>query len=632
MHHGAPSGAPSPVYMENTALLPTQSNCNETNSHEGVGVACGAHKGRGSNSKGPRVGLFWLLGVNALVCGVEIVSSAAFTYIPPLLLKAGYTETLMTIILGVAPVLDLLSVPVLAEWSDRCTSVIGRRRPFIMALSAVLLISLIVIPYGPVITSLINGGTNTNVTNMLVLAFGVILLDYSYQALFNPCESLLSDLMAGASEADQTRGFTVYSASISLGCILGYLIVSLDWSSVGFMLGTQEQTAFSVIFLLFLPCLFITLFVSKEKPFRRMPSRVLANLQSDSEKLLKLKTPLTQIKTTTTLNLDLNADEIPVLPDHPSDGGYESESGSSEPEEPINVTLTNSEMLRWRYQRLTYQISRLPRITLQRIINNFFRVLAKVLFFFVLLPYQLVNLPVKTWQRVSNSPTVLRRLFLAELFGWMGFMCHNMFFTDFVGQYVYKGMPDAPEHSELALLYDEGVRMGSWGLFLHSLTACLYAFLIQQHIVRLVGHRAVFVGGLAIFAVTMAATIVSPTMAFLNTVTALSGIGFAALTSTPNMLVTLYNTDRQLFMWDCKKEKRYLGEESGLGADVAVLDMAYFLAQILLSICMGPLVDLTGSSMPYMVVATLAGGVSVYYASRVVFTEGHLKQLRAGNF
>lgn len=53
-------------------------------------------------------------------------------------------------------------------------------------------------------------------------------------------------------------------------------------------------------------------------------------------------------------------------------------------------------------------------------------------------------------------------------------MCHNMFFTDFVGQYMYGGLPDAPEHTTGALLYDEGVRMGSWGLFLHSLTGeCL---------------------------------------------------------------------------------------------------------------------------------------------------------------
>lgn len=581
-------------------------------------------------------GLPRLLAINALVCGVEIVSSAAFTYIPPLLLKAGYTETIMTIILGIAPFLDMMTVPLLAEWSDRCTSMLGRRRPFIMFLSTVLLLSLILIPYGSTITTIVLGNNSPRV-NMVILAVGVILLDYSYQALFNPCESLLSDLMATAPEWEQTRGFTVYSAGISLGCILGYLIVSIDWSSAGFPAGSQEQTSFSVIFIMFLPCLFLTLFCAKEKPYRRTTNFslqstegniVLGNDMTVEKNVLLRKCDSAVIIQDGLTVLDMSSDSTTFMKDHPSDGGYE--SGSSETEDTAPLILPSSEMLKWRYHRLVHQINRLPKITLQKLFNRLFRLIWKLVKLLVYLPYQIIRLPLETWRRVTGAPTVLRRLFLSELFGWMGFMCHNMFFTDFVGQYMYGGLPDAPEHTALAVLYDEGVRMGSWGLFLHSLTACLYAFCIQQHIVRLVGHRTVFIGGLFIFTVTMAATIVSPTVTFLNVVTALSGVGFAALTSTPNMLVTLYNSDRQLYLWDASHSEG--GEERGLGTDVAVLDTAYFLSQIVLSICMGPLVDLTGSALPYMIVATLTGIVSVYCSSRVVFTDCHLNQLRAGAF
>lgn len=585
--------------------------------------------------KQPR-GLPRLMAINALVCGVEIISSAAFTYIPPLLLKAGYTETVMTIILGVAPFLDMMTVPILAEWSDRCTSAIGRRRPFIMFLASVLLLSLILIPYSSVISSLFSIATPLRL-HMIILAIGVILLDYSYQALFNPCESLLSDLMATAPEWEQTQGFTVYSASISLGCILGYLIVSVDWSSVGLLIGSQEQTAFTVIFILFLPCLFLTLVFANEKPFKRTKTtlsnpvegeiRVGRDIGSEAPFLLgKSKGSVSDEEITV---LDLSSDSTTIVRDHPSDGGYE--SGSSETDETTPLTLSSSEMLKWRYHRFLHQINRLPKITLQRCINNVLRILLKIMKILIYLPYQVFKLPVGTWHKVTKAPAVLRRLFLAELFGWMGFMCHNMFFTDFVGQYMYGGQPDAQEHTKLAVLYDEGVRMGSWGLFLHSLTACMYAFFIQQHIVRLLGHRTVFIGGLLMFALTMAATIVSPTMPFLNVVTALSGIGFAALTSTPNMLVTLYNSDRQLYMWD-NNNSADIQEEKGLGTDVAVLDIAYFLAQIILSIFMGPLVDLTGSALPYMVVSALTGVVAVYCSTRVVFTDQQLMQLRAGTF
>lgn len=597
----------------------------------------GQGRGRGSGvarSARPR-GLPKLMAINALVCGVEIVSSAAFTYIPPLLLKAGYTETVMTIILGVAPFLDMMTVPLLAEWSDRCMSVLGRRRPFIMSLATVLLFSLILIPYGQIITSIVSGEHSGKI-NMIILALGVILLDYSYQALFNPCEALLSDLMATAPEWEQTQGFTVYSASISLGCILGYLIVSIDWLSVGLLIGSQEQTAFTVIFIMFLPCMFLTLVFAKEKPLKR--ALVLSvhpkegellrkDLASEKELLLAKKLDPVVVEEGVTM-LDLTHDGTAIVKDHPSDGGYE--SGSSETDETAPLTLSSSEMLKWRYHRLVHQIQRLPKITIQRLINGCLRFLWKMMKILVFLPYQIIKLPMGTWHKVSSAPTVLRRLFLAELFGWMGFMCHNMFFTDFVGQYMYGGLPDAQEHTELAVLYDEGVRMGSWGLFLHSLTACLYAFFIQQHIVRLLGHRAVFIGGLFIFAITMTATIAAPTVPFLNVVTALSGVGFAALTSTPNMLVTLYNSDRQLYMWDGNSSE--FGEEQGLGTDVAVLDTAYFLAQIILSVFMGPLVDLTGSALPYMVVSALTGLVAVYCGTRVVFNDHHLKQLRAGGF
>ena len=39
-----------------------------------------------------------------------------------------------------------------------------------------------------------------------------------------------------------------------------------------------------------------------------------------------------------------------------------------------------------------------------------------------------------------------------------------------MAQAVYGGQPDAPPGSVYDILFDEGVRMGSWGLLLHSIT------------------------------------------------------------------------------------------------------------------------------------------------------------------
>ena len=59
----------------------------------------------GSSLANTKVSDLKLILVNAVVAGLEIASSVAFTFIPPLLLKSGYSETQMTIIFGVGKTL-----------------------------------------------------------------------------------------------------------------------------------------------------------------------------------------------------------------------------------------------------------------------------------------------------------------------------------------------------------------------------------------------------------------------------------------------------------------------------------------------------------------------------------------------
>ena len=59
-------------------------------------------------------------------------------------------------------------------------------------------------------------------------------------------------------------------------------------------------------------------------------------------------------------------------------------------------------------------------------------------------------------------------------------MAHGMFYTDFVATAVYGGQPDAPPGSVYDLLFDEGVRMGSWGLLLHSITGIIHFYHVPK--------------------------------------------------------------------------------------------------------------------------------------------------------
>ena len=90
----------------------------------------------------------------------------------------------------------------------------GRRRPFIFIFSIILVLSLLLLYVGQSLGAAADQDAATKQLRMLLLAVGVILLDYASQAAINPCEALVSDLMAG--QPGEAGGFTVRTLYIIL--------------------------------------------------------------------------------------------------------------------------------------------------------------------------------------------------------------------------------------------------------------------------------------------------------------------------------------------------------------------------------------------------------------------------------
>ncbi len=99
--------------------------------------------------------LFNLITITSLVCGLEFCTASAFTYIPPILLKAGISESLMTWLMGCGPLLGFLLCPVVGHASDRCRSRYGKRRPFIAGFCLTIIFCLILIPQSQAIGKII---------------------------------------------------------------------------------------------------------------------------------------------------------------------------------------------------------------------------------------------------------------------------------------------------------------------------------------------------------------------------------------------------------------------------------------------------------------------------------------------
>ena len=66
----------------------------------------------------------------------------------------------------------------------------------------------------------------------------------------------------------------------------------------------------------------------------------------------------------------------------------------------------------------------------------------------------------------------------------------------------------------------------------------------------------------------------------------------------------------------------------GIATDMATLDSAYFLSQVVLSCLMGYIVHMTGSVLSYMVTAGVMGVLSCYFIQNVICNKQEMANLR----
>lgn len=85
---------------------------------------------------------------------------------------------------------------------------------------------------------------------------------------------------------------------------------------------------------------------------------------------------------------------------------------------------------------------------------------------------------------IIYMPNSMRLLCLTNLFCWMAHVSYSLYFTDFVGEAVYGGDPQAPLGTNERELYEEGVRFGCWGMSMYSLSCSCYSLIIEKLIRR----------------------------------------------------------------------------------------------------------------------------------------------------
>ncbi|XP_044247417.1 proton-associated sugar transporter A isoform X3 [Ursus arctos] len=215
---------------------------------------------------------------------------------------------------------------------------------------------------------------------------------------------------------------------------------------------------------------------------------------------------------------------------------------------------------------------------------------------------------------ICNMPKALRNLCVNHFLGWLSFEGMLLFYTDFMGEVVFQGDPKAPHASEEYQKYNSGVTMGCWGMCIYAFSAAFYSAILEKLEEYLSTRTLYFIAYLAFGLGTGLATL-SRNLYVVLSLCITYGILFSTLCTLPYSLLCDYYQNKKFAGSSADGTRR------GMGVDISLLSCQYFLAQILVSLVLGPLTSAVGSANGVMYFSSLVSFLGCLYSSLCVVYE-----------
>ncbi|XP_077583387.1 proton-associated sugar transporter A [Stigmatopora nigra] len=212
---------------------------------------------------------------------------------------------------------------------------------------------------------------------------------------------------------------------------------------------------------------------------------------------------------------------------------------------------------------------------------------------------------------IYRMPPSLRSLCTNHFLGWLSFEGMLLFYTDFMGEVVFEGDPKAPHDSEAYQRYNAGVSMGCWGMCIYAFSAAFYSAILEKLEERFSLRTLYFFAYLA-FGLGTGLSTLSTNLYVVLSLCVTYGVLFSSLCTLPYSLLCEYYQSPQF----CGSFEE--GTRRGMGVDISLLSCQYFLAQILVSVAMGPLTSLVGGAQGVMYFSSLMSFVGCAYSSLCV--------------
>jgi len=621
--------------------------------------------------------------ISAAVMGIEFSYAAETAFVSPTLLKIGVSQRHMTLIWCLSPLVGFFLTPILGSLSDRCRSMLGRRRPFIILLSIGVICGLILVPNGKYFGELLgdtypprsqdvntipggrslylnyeedydlpmyddfNSTTATTVTpvrssleenawkshpwGIVLTILGTVLLDFDADACQSPSRAYLLDVTL---PEDHAIGLSTFTIMAGLGGSLGYAMGALDWGWLGVLLGGHVRAVFSLVLVIFIFCVATTL-----TSFNEIPLDVLTTPAIRKNSVLGKKSGSYDKLPGEDLEKGDSAPEPEKKEVTPNvagkeGNGYGSMAAGANADNQSEQADTNP------FRKTTFEPHLKEKEYLQVSETSFSQASP--------MPVDLdpdVTASVATFKQylwsIIYMPSSLRWLCLTNLFCWSSLVCYSLYFTDFVGQAVFGGDPQAPENSELRILYDKGVRFGCWGMCLYSLSCSCYSFLLDK-LVKKFRAKPVYIGGQLIYTIGMIGMAFTRTKWGVLLFSWSAGVMYSTLFTMPYLLVAHYHETDTIECEDSwflrqirellasikgeppqkpNKKPDQTDQVRGIGTDIAIVSCMVFLAQFILSLVMGSIVAKTGSTVSVIVSAAVLSFCGAISANFVTYQD-----------
>ncbi|KAI8643503.1 major facilitator superfamily domain-containing protein [Parasitella parasitica] len=254
---------PSNIHDENQAddaqapMLPSYAANTLANSDNSESYICGTN----NTTK--------IILLTLCLAGLQFTWTVEMAYGTPYLLSLGLSKSYMSLVWIAGPLSGLIMQPIVGVISDSCKSKWGRRRPFLVGGSIIVVFSLLAIGWTRELTRFFTNteeGETFKVVSIIIAIASIYILDFSINCVQASCRALIVDSLPPSQQEDGTAWA---GRMVGLGNVAGYFMGYADLVQVFPFFGdTQLKVLCVFAVIILLGCDWVTCYSVKEKVYK----------------------------------------------------------------------------------------------------------------------------------------------------------------------------------------------------------------------------------------------------------------------------------------------------------------------------------------------------------------------------